>query len=128
MPVYAPLDSMIMFNLLLLFLTKITCFVLGYLTIRMGRDLLREGVKGEFNFGGTAGGASATLASASPGLLFLTLGIVLIGYAMAVTRVIPYEASIQHESNPEPPKVSLPNEKSGATASPTPVSKSGVHP
>ena len=70
------------------FLIKFTCFLLGYLVIRMGHSLLEKGVKGEFKFRGTFSGVRADLVSASPGLLFLLLGVILIGYAMTVNKSV----------------------------------------
>ncbi|MFQ5653046.1 MAG: hypothetical protein ACE5IY_24215, partial [bacterium] len=46
---------------------KIVCFVLGYLTIRLGYHLIASGVKGEFKFSAKLGGLKADLASVSPG-------------------------------------------------------------
>ena len=65
---------------------KIVCFILGYLTIRLGYKLITGGVKGEFKFSAKLGGAKADLASMSPGLLFVLLGVLLIGYAMYVEK------------------------------------------
>ena len=67
---------------------KIVCFVLGYLTVRLGHQLISSGVKGEFKFSASLGGTKADLASVSPGLLFVLLGILLIGYAMGVEKVV----------------------------------------
>ncbi len=63
----------------LVVLMKIVCFILGYLTIRLGHNLISSGVKGEFKFSGSLMGAKADLVSVSPGLLFVLLGVVLIG-------------------------------------------------
>ena len=71
----------------------------------MGHDLLEKGVKGEFKFKGSISGARADLASASPGLLFLLLGVILIGYAMALNKGV----QIVRPSTPVgPPTVILP--------------------
>ncbi len=43
-------------------LMKIVCFILGYLTIRLGYELIASGVKGEFKFSAQPGGAKAALA------------------------------------------------------------------
>ncbi len=80
--------DVVMLNLALLFLLKIVCFVIGFLIVRIGAELLREGVKGEFKFGGSAGNGNVNLTSASPGLLFLLLGVILISYAMWVDKDI----------------------------------------
>ena len=65
---------------------KIVCFILGYLTVRLGYDLIKSGVKGEFKFSASFGGTKADLASVSPGLLFVLLGVGLVGYAIYVDK------------------------------------------
>jgi len=65
---------------------KIVCFILGYLTIRLGYELIASGVKGDFKFSASLGGVKADLASVSPGLLFVLLGAFLIGYAIYVDK------------------------------------------
>lgn len=58
---------------------KIVCFIIGYLIIRLGYNLISSGVKGEFKFSGKLGGLTTDLRSVSPGLLFVLLGVLLIG-------------------------------------------------
>lgn len=72
----------------LIFLLKVTCLVLGYLVVKLGHGLLTSGVKGEFKFQAEWSGLRADLASASPGLLFLLLGILLMGYAIGVSKIV----------------------------------------
>ena len=72
----------------LLILMKIVCFILGYLTVRLGYQLIRAGVKGEFKFSASFGGTKADLASVSPGLLFVLLGVGLVGYAIYVEKTV----------------------------------------
>ena len=72
----------------LLVAMKVSCFILGYLIVRLGYDLIASGVKGEFKFSASLGGAKADLASISPGLLFVLLGVFLIGYAIHVEKEI----------------------------------------
>lgn len=72
---------------------KIVCFILGYLTVRLGYQLIKQGVKGEFKFSASFGGTKADLASVSPGLLFVLLGVGLVGYAMYVDKTIELERS-----------------------------------
>lgn len=95
----------------LIILMKIVCFVLGYLTVRLGYVLIASGVKGEFKFAATMGGAKADLASVSPGLLFVLLGVLLIGYAIyvekATTLTLPSAAL---NASPAPPKPPVPTE------------------
>jgi hypothetical protein len=70
----------------LLILMKIVVFILGYLTVRLGHQLIASGVKGEFKFAAELAGVKADLASVSPGLLFVLLGVLLIGYAVSVDK------------------------------------------
>ena len=72
-------------------LMKIVCFILGYLTIRLGHKLIASGVKGEFKFSAELAGGKADLASMSPGLLFVLLGVFLIGYAIYVEKGVELE-------------------------------------
>lgn len=90
---------LIIANLLLLFALKALCLLLGYGVVRMGASLLREGVRGEFKFHGSLPGAKSDLVSASPGLLFLLLGIWLIAFAMWVKKGdLGYERKTEIES------------------------------
>ncbi len=87
----------------LIILMKIVCFILGYLTIRLGYLLISSGVKGQFKFSAKLAGVQADLASVSPGLLFVLLGVLLIGYAIYV------EKEVTTEINPGPsPVVDVP--------------------
>jgi hypothetical protein len=74
-------------NLFLLFLLKVIALILGFGTIRLGHDLISQGAKGEFKFKTSVGGVKADLTSVSPGLLFVLLGVLLIGYAVYVNKV-----------------------------------------
>lgn len=56
---------------------KLATLIVGYLITRMGYDLLVKGVTGGFEFRGDISGVKADLVSASPGLLFLVLGVAL---------------------------------------------------
>ena len=75
----------------LLVLMKIVCFFLGYLTIRLGYLLIASGAKGEFKFSASYGTFKGNLVSVSPGLLFVLLGILLIGYALFVDKAVDME-------------------------------------
>ena len=90
----------------LVILMKIVCFVLGYLTVLLGYRLIKSGVKGEFKFSAKLGGVKTDLASVSPGLLFVLLGVVLIGYAMYVEKGVVLERKEQKQ----PPAVLLPKD------------------
>lgn len=102
-----PHHYLVALNLVLLFVLKLTCFLLGYLIVRTGADLLREGISGTFKFKSSLVGVKADLVSASPGLLFLLLGVLLIGYAMWLPKEIPFEEP-KNGSIPNPPKGVLP--------------------
>jgi hypothetical protein len=65
---------------------KITAFVLGYLIVRMGHDTLVKGITGEFDFGFSGSGFSTKLKSASPGLLFVLMGSLIIIWSMAAEK------------------------------------------
>jgi hypothetical protein len=75
----------------LVVLMKIVCFVLGYLTIRLGHNLISSGVRGEFKFSGSLMGFKGDLASLSPGLLFVFLAVFLIGIALWVEKKVTQE-------------------------------------
>lgn len=81
-------EILFLVSLCLVIVMKIVCFILGYLTIRLGYQLIASGVKGEFKFSTNLGGFKTDLASVSPGLLFVLLGVGLIGYAMYVEKDI----------------------------------------
>lgn len=81
-------------GMVLITIMKLSIFIIGYLTIKLGKELLVEGVKGEFKFTGDVAGTKATLQSASPGLLFVLLGIMLIGYGIYVDKTILVEESL----------------------------------
>jgi TolA-binding protein len=78
-------------SLSLVILMKVICFILGYLTIRLGYRLIASGVKGEFQFSADLSGMKADLQSVSPGLLFVLLGVILIGFAIFVKKPVEYK-------------------------------------
>ena len=84
---------------------KVICFLFGYLIVKIGAQLLRDGVTGEFKFKTEFPGLKGDLASASPGLLFLVIGAGLIGYAMYLPKSIEYETV----DAPPPPALVLPD-------------------
>lgn len=89
---------------------KLAVLAVGYLITKMGYDLLLKGVTGEFKFKGSISGAKADLVGASPGLLFLLLGVFLIGFAVFKdkpfsTSTSP-EVSLEVNAN-EKPKLDL---------------------
>lgn len=94
----------------LLVLMKIVCFILGYLTIRLGYKLISDGVRGSFKFSASLGGVKADLASVSPGLLFVTLGVFLIGYAIYVEKEVHFKpAPLPPVASQAAPDVALPD-------------------
>lgn len=84
---------------------KVICFLFGYLIVKIGAQLLRDGVTGEFKLKTQLSGFNSDLASASPGLLFLVIGAGLIGYAMYLPKTVEYEAT----DAPSPPALVLPD-------------------
>ncbi|MDB5090255.1 MAG: hypothetical protein JWR09_4249 [Mucilaginibacter sp.] len=84
-------EQLTLINLILLFTLKIIVFILGYLTIRLGYKLVKDGITGNFKFHTELKGYKAILQSGSPGLLFVLLGTMLIGYAMFTDKTIPYK-------------------------------------
>ena len=100
----------------LLIFMKIVCFVLGYLTIRLGYELIKSGATGAFQFSASWSGLKADLRSISPGLLFVLLGVFLIGYAIHVEKTVevPYpgaankvSSTVQTPSKESPPKPTM---------------------
>jgi hypothetical protein len=83
--------AMLLMSSAMVVIFKLVVITLGYKVIKLGYDLLLKGVKGEFKFSGSAGGAEANLQSASPGLLFILLGCVVI--SIAVIEKYPQEAT-----------------------------------
>ena len=81
---------------------KIVLFVIGYKVVKLGHDLLAAGVKGEFKFKMNATGFKSDLASASPGLLFVLLGVLLCGYGIACKKPVSIEISPQQEQSAAP--------------------------
>lgn len=99
-----------LYTLLLAFALKIVVFILGFLTVKMGNALLRDGIKGGFRFSTDVKGIQGALESGSPGLLFVLLGVILIGYAMFVSKgveTIPYHP----EQTAQPPAPTVDAEK-----------------
>jgi hypothetical protein len=83
------------FPIVLLVSMKIFCFLIGYLTIRLGYKLIESGVKGEFKFSANYHGIKGGLVSSSPGLLFVLLGVGLICYAMYVNKTYDHKVEEQ---------------------------------
>jgi hypothetical protein len=91
-------------SLFLVVVLKVVCFILGYLTVRLGHQSISSGAKGEFKFSARLSGTGADLASASPGLLFILLGIFLIGFAMYVDKGVVQSIKVAPSAQvPAPP-------------------------
>jgi len=75
----------------LVIVMKIVCFILGYKIIKLGYNLISAGVKGEFKFSANFIGFKADLASLSPGLLFVLLGVLLIAVAVYTNKTSTYQ-------------------------------------
>ena len=102
-------EQAVVVDLVFLFLLKITSLILAFLTIRMGFVLIREGAKGGFTFKANLVGLKADLASVSPGLLFVLLGICLMGYSIYVKKEITLPAPARQNLS-APPVVPLPTQ------------------
>lgn len=77
--------------MMMFFALKAVVFLLGFLTIKMGHTLIRDGVKGSFTFTTEAKGLKGALQSSSPGLLFIVLGVGLIAYAMWLKQNVVFD-------------------------------------
>jgi hypothetical protein len=73
-------------------LYKIAILFVGYLLARLGHELLKKGISGEFKFRAEMKGVKADLVSASPGLFFILMATVVI--AVGVFRETPFETSV----------------------------------
>ena len=70
---------------------KLAAILAGYKIVALGHDTLVRGIKGEFDFSGGAGSKNyIKLKSASPGLLFVLLVSLLIGWAIFVQKPVSY--------------------------------------
>lgn len=102
-------EKLVMTSLILHFFLRITCFLLGFLTVKLGYELVLQGAKGEFKFSSSLAGFRSKLESFSPGLLFVLLGVILIAFGMSVKR----EVVIEQSSNGKGIKTHLPADKGG---------------
>jgi hypothetical protein len=81
-------EGLYLISFSLVILMKIVCFILSYKIIRLGYSLITAGVKGEFKFSSSFLGFKADLASLSPGLLFVLLGVLLMTVAIYINKNI----------------------------------------
>ena len=79
---------------------KLAMLIIGYKVTKLGHDLLVKGVTGEFKFSGSYNGAKGDLISASPGLLFLLLGVVVL--AVAITKSVPFNTTVEQQAGGAP--------------------------
>jgi len=94
-------QSLYVITFSLIVFEKIVCFILGYLTIYLGYKLITSGAKGEFSFSADLHGVKAGLSSISPGLLFVLLGTLIIGYAIYVEKGAEYKEKINTATHSE---------------------------
>lgn len=90
---------LILINLTLVFIFKVILLFIAYLVIKLGYQLLVDGVKGEFKFKSNISGLKADLVSASPGTFFLLLGVIVLIFALKDKKNI--EVDQYFEQNPE---------------------------
>lgn len=88
---------------------KLVGFFLGYRIVVLGATLLRDGITGQFTFSADLKGAKADLASASPGLLFLLLGAILIGIVLFVPKTSSFSSGTVGVETSKPPTVPIPS-------------------
>ncbi len=83
-------EFLYLFSYALVILMKIVCFIISYKIVKLGYVLVQSGVKGEFKFSSNFAGFKADLASVSPGLLFVLLGVLFMVVAITVNKTITY--------------------------------------
>lgn len=82
-------------------LIKLTAMIAGYKIVALGHDTLVRGLKGEFFFTGqVAKDRGVALKGASPGLLFVLLGSILIGWSVYVKKPIYWDNVRQQTDGP----------------------------
>ena len=98
-----------MWGFTLIIIMKITIFVIAYKIVKLGYELLSQGVQGKFKFSADFGGIKADLASVSPGLLFIVLGVMLIAFSLKVEKVVTtqYPDQILTEETKTKPPIDL---------------------
>jgi hypothetical protein len=80
-------------------LMKIVCFILGYKIVKLGYLLVSSGVKGEFRFSANFIGFKSDLASLSPGLLFVLLGVLLMTTAIYINKTSTYQTTVSPKTH-----------------------------
>ncbi len=100
-------------TVLSILLFKLSALFIGYFVVKLGYELLVKGITGEFKFRGSIAGGKADLVSASPGLLFLLLGVILMGTAVLkdkpflTTSKIPPQPSSNHSGDSKKPELKI---------------------
>lgn len=82
--------NLYLINMILVFIYKITTIIIGYFIIKLGYKLIRDGIKGKFKLSASYSGLKADLYSASPGILFIVLGVFLISIAIFSNKNLNY--------------------------------------
>lgn len=84
---------------------KVLALVLGYKVVKLGYEALIKGVGGTFDFGGKVKtDFELKLVSTSPGLLFVLLGVVLMGWALVPhAKMETPEVRVEHRPRDPPP-------------------------
>lgn len=83
-------------------LIKLTAMIAGYKIVALGHDTLVRGLKGEFVFTGhVSKDRGVALKSASPGLLFVLLGSLLIGWSVYVDKPIQWNNRQDQSQEPK---------------------------
>lgn len=89
---------LILANLSGLLIIKVLLILVAYFVIRMGYQLLVDGVKGNFKFNTELHGVKADLVSASPGTFFLLLGVSVLLYTLHEESTVSYKQSVDQIS------------------------------
>jgi hypothetical protein len=96
-------------TVLAILLFKLSVLVAGVLITWMGYKLMVKGVTGEFKFSSDFKGLKSGLASASPGLLFLLLGVMLLLAAVLKDKRFETEGiNSSEKQKPAPARAILP--------------------
>ena len=102
-------EFLYLFSYSLVIIMKTICFILSYKIVKLGYELIKSGVKGEFKFASNFIGFKADLVSLSPGLLFLLLGVLFMMVAIYVNKSVSY-----HRDATTTPQISMPGDSTFA--------------
>lgn len=73
-------------SILAILLFKLAVLIVGYFLAKLGYLLLLQGITGQFKFKGEFQGIKADIVSASPGVLFIILAVVLLVVAVRTEK------------------------------------------